>query len=850
NADYNGPDAFEFAVTDGQATSAPETVTIEVLPVNDPPALTPARAPADLIAGIGYPWELNVGVFDPDPGDSHTMLVAWGDGTAEPEGEILNDGTITGPLLDFNAGGEGLVHARHVYSSGGQRSAQTCVTDSAPAQTCTTFSIDVVPMTDLAVFERGAPRAIPLGQPISYQIGLSNFQGEGGAGIPATGVTLEVELDPRLTVLGISGATCVEDGNRRVCAIPDLLPIPRGASNGTPPIDRQVTINAIVDPGLPLGTRLGTRARVFADPINRNANVGATFERVLVASGDFVIDPIQADGSAANAGDGFCEDAEGRCTLRAAIEEANALGGARTIALPDGLFRLDQGGVSVTGDLTLIGLGVGQSEIVAEGAQRLFEIAPGGRLTLIGFTLSGDDRVEDFGGLIRNDGDLLIEDALLQNGDATNGGAIYSTGTLTVRRSTFTNNVASLGGASGGAIANFGPAVIENSLFLANEASTGGAITSDPGSGATLSLVHVTMTGNRARSIGAALFDEFSFQPMATLQNTILAGNTAADPGGGGCLNQLVSAGGNLINDDLEGCPFTPVGGDLVDVDPRLEPAVVLDNGRIVLEPRPDSPAVDALAAPCIATDLRNLERPQGGPDCDIGAFERGIAAAVGISPSVVDFGPVTPGQVSDPQSLAIASTGNLPLNVLSIEQPDAPFMIAGGDCPQPPFELAAGSSCTVELRFVPVNAVPEVGEVAVAAELETTLGAVELWGNVTRPVADFDPGTIDFGELPIGQPPVEQVVTIGNTGDFDLEIDSLSVTGSAAADFELVAGQDGCSGVAVEPGDACGFTVRFTPAAPGVRRAELRLDSNEPDGPRIADLQGTRDVVFFAGFE
>src|SRR6056297_2490306 len=167
NPDYNGSDTFEFAVTDGTATSARETVTIEVLPVNDPPELTPASDPADLIAGIGYPWELNVGVFDPDPGDAHTMLVAWGDGTAEPEGEILNDGTITGPLLDFNAGGEGLVHARHVYSSGGQRSVQTCVTDSGPAQTCTTFSIDVVPMTDLAVFERGAPRAIPLGQPIS-----------------------------------------------------------------------------------------------------------------------------------------------------------------------------------------------------------------------------------------------------------------------------------------------------------------------------------------------------------------------------------------------------------------------------------------------------------------------------------------------------------------------------------------------------------------------------------------------------------------------------------------------------------------------------------------------------------
>jgi len=852
--DFNGVDTFEFAVSDGIAVSAPEPVTVTVLPVNDPPRLTPADDPGDLVAGVGYPWELNVGVADPDPGDAHELVVDWGDGTVELEGEILDDGTVTGPLVDFNLGGEGVVHARHVFTTPTQRGVQevvqVCVTDLSSVETCDDVLVDVVPMTDLTVFERAAPRAIPLGQPIRYEIGLSNLQGEGGAGLTATGVTLELELDPRLTVLGISGASCVADGRLRVCAIPDLAPIPRGASDGTPPIDRLVTINATADSGLPLGTRLASRARVIADPINRNSNVSATFERVLVAAGDLTVDPLQADAADASPGDGFCEDEGGRCTLRAAIEEANGLGGTRTIALPDGLFRLDQGSVPVTGDLTMIGLGVGRSEITADGAQRLFDVAPGGRLTLIGLTLSGDEYVGGVGGLIRNDGELLIEDALLQNGDATNGGAIYSTGSLTVRRSTFTQNVASLGGASGGAISNTGSAVIENSLLFANNASTGGAISSNAGAGASLSLLHATITGNTARSIGAALFDEFSGQPMATLENTILAGNTAANPGGGGCLNQLLSAGGNLISDDLEGCPFTPAAGDLLDTDPRLEPAVVLDNGRIVLEPRADSPAVDALPGPCIATDLRGLERPQGGPACDIGAFERGIASAAAVSPGVIDFGPVAPGQVSDPRALTISSTGNLPLNVLSIEQPDAPFMVAGGDCPLPPFELAPGSDCTVALRFLPLDAAPEVRELAVAAQLETAPGTVELRGNVTRPVADFDPGAIDFGEVPIGQPPADRIVTLGNSGDFELQVDALTITGPAAADFELVAGQDGCSGSAVDPGNACGFTVRFSPTGPGVRRAELRLDSNEPDGSRIVELSGTRDVLFFSGFE
>ncbi|MEE4639240.1 MAG: choice-of-anchor D domain-containing protein, partial [Wenzhouxiangella sp.] len=714
--DFNGIDAFEFAVSDGIAVSAPEAVTVEVLQVNDPPQLSLPSDPNDRRAGIGYPWELNVGVIDPDPGDSHTLEVRWGDGVIETEGEILSDGTITGPLLDFNAGGEGLVHARHVYTSAGQRSVQTCVTDSGPAETCRSFTIDVVPMTDLAVFERNAPRAIPVGQPISYVIGVSNFQGEGGAGIPATGVTVEVDLDPRLSVLGITGASCVVDGYRRVCALPDLLPIPRGASDGAPPVDRQITINALVDPALGLGTRLASRARVVANQINRNASVEVTLERVLVADADFTLDPIQADAPSANAGDGGCEDAEGRCTLRAAIEEANALGGARTIALPDGLFRLDQGPILVSGDVTLIGLGVGRSEVAAVGAQRLFNVTASARLTLIGVTLSGDEYLDGIGGLVFSDGALNIEDSLLQGGDANDGGAIFSTGTMTVRRTTFSNNRALGGGGSGGALFNLGDAIVENSLFTGNRARSGGAIASEPSSGATLLLRHATITGNQANVIGAGVFGNFSSQSMATLENTILAGNSAGNPGAAGCSNQLTSTGGNLINDDREACPFDPAPDDLLDVDPRLEPAVVLDDGRIILEPRDDSPAVDALSLPCIATDLRNLQRPQGGAACDIGAFERGIAAEATVSPAVVDFGSVGPGQFSDPQALVISSTGNLVLNVLSIERPDTPFMVVGGDCPLLPFELAPGNDCSVLLRFAPTA----VGQRQVELRLDT----------------------------------------------------------------------------------------------------------------------------------
>src|SRR4030065_2429571 len=53
-----------------------------------------------------------------------------------------------------------------------------------------------------------------------------------------------------------------------------------------------------------------------------------------------------ADAVDANPGDGVCETAPGNgvCTLRAAVQEANALPGADTINLPAGIYLLTRPG--------------------------------------------------------------------------------------------------------------------------------------------------------------------------------------------------------------------------------------------------------------------------------------------------------------------------------------------------------------------------------------------------------------------------------------------------------------------------------------------------------------------------
>src|SRR5262245_30316248 len=68
----------------------------------------------------------------------------------------------------------------------------------------------------------------------------------------------------------------------------------------------------------------------------------------------FLVDDT-ADVGDASRGDGTCATRAGTCTLRAAVQEANALTGPDTITLPAGVYRLTTPGIGEqaagTGDL-------------------------------------------------------------------------------------------------------------------------------------------------------------------------------------------------------------------------------------------------------------------------------------------------------------------------------------------------------------------------------------------------------------------------------------------------------------------------------------------------------------------
>jgi CSLREA domain-containing protein len=262
-----------------------------------------------------------------------------------------------------------------------------------------------------------------------------------------------------------------------------------------------------------------------------------------------------ADAADATPGDGVCATAIGECTLRAAIQEGNALAGADTVTLPAGRYRLIGGTLQIDDDLSLASTGV--AVIDGNRQVRVLKVAGQAHVTMTNVRIQRG--AAESGGGLWNDGSVILSSVALKGNRATGipggfglGAGIYNAGTLELSNVSFSSNIAggrdgSFGGGvynvgtatltsvsftsnrtngCGGGVYNANQAVVIDASFSRNRASNaGGAFFNDVAS-ATLS--RVTMSANRATQIGGGLFNYGNVD----LTNATITGNRAANGGG------------------------------------------------------------------------------------------------------------------------------------------------------------------------------------------------------------------------------------------------------------------------------------------------------------------------------
>src|SRR6266566_3709398 len=351
-----------------------------------------------------------------------------------------------------------------------------------------------------------------------------------------------------------------------------------------------------------------------------------------------------ADAVDAMLGDGTCATAGNTCTLRAAIQEANALPGPDTIMVPAGTYLLTiegrdedlavTGDLDITDDVTITGAGADRTILDGNGIDRIFDIElPTSRVAIIvaiaALTIrngnSGPGALADGGGLY-NSGTLTLRNVVVANSTtaAASGCGITNINDITLTDCVVSGNTTAT---YGGGINNFGTATLENVTVSGNMSGLGGGIANDDAS-AVAALTNVTITNNSASPGSGGGFYNLG---AATLRYVIVANSPSGDNCAGGTSGTLTSQGHNLDSGDT--CGFAGPG-DLVNVDPQLGP--LQDNGgptptQALL---PGSPAIDAGGDDCPppATDQRGFPRPEDGngdgiATCDIGAFEVGGTA-------------------------------------------------------------------------------------------------------------------------------------------------------------------------------------------------------------------------------
>ena len=409
----------------------------------------------------------------------------------------------------------------------------------------------------------------------------------------------------------------------------------------------------------------------------------------VAGAATFTVDEFATDAVDASTADGVCATAATKCTLRAAVQQANAMPNAGSPAVPDRILipadrvialspLLAGGGSAESGDLDITdtvdisrtGAGVrpvldGPKTEDSLNPYRIFEVAAGVTATIAGLTLTDAASEDADGGAVSVSGTLNLTDSWVFRNLAFNsadpssgyggGIAVKVGGTLHADGVTLEDNQAELGGglvnlgattlrnslvwknwvwSAGGAMWNMGTLSVVNSTFTENHdeySGTGGAVLLNQGEG-TAAFTGSTIADNMGE-LGSFLRDMSATSTgRVTVRGSIVADTCATGPSGGKApISQGYNVGGGDDPMTTSDCQLnTPTDAPLV-ADPKLDPPAANGGPTLTRRLQSDSPALNTWnVSDCqgvsLTSDGRRGVRPQGA-HCDKGAYEVGSLA-------------------------------------------------------------------------------------------------------------------------------------------------------------------------------------------------------------------------------
>ena len=260
----------------------------------------------------------------------------------------------------------------------------------------------------------------------------------------------------------------------------------------------------------------------------------------------------------------------------------------------------------------------------------------------------------------------------------------------------------------------------------------------------------------------------------------------------------------------------------------------------------PVSPATLAVGASCTvnvafkptATGVRNgtitVSHNLAGRPETVTLTGTGVAPAVTLSATTVNFGNQGVGTSSAAQVIGLTNSGTATLNITSITITGA----NSGDFSQTNtcgISVAAGANCNINATFKPTATGARNASVSVADSAAGSPQTVALKGTGVTPGVMLSSANVNFGKQLVTTSSAVQNVTLTNNGTATLNIAAIAVTGANSGDFS----ETNTCGTSVAVGANCAISATFKPTATGNRAASVTITDDAAGSPQAVALSG-----------
>lgn len=234
--------------------------------------------------------------------------------------------------------------------------------------------------------------------------------------------------------------------------------------------------------------------------------------------------------------------------------------------------------------------------------------------------------------------------------------------------------------------------------------------------------------------------------------------------------------------------------------------------------------------------DLRFFDNATGSPRV-VALVGIGLPPApdvcLAINGSLV-FGNTQVGVSSAPQTVVITNCGTADLTITNVTKTGT----ASGDfdiVPNCNTPVAPGDTCSLDITFTPATNGLRTATVSLFSDAPNSPHQFVVSGTGFIPAPAICSSTLlDFPNTTVGGSSLASV-TITNCGTAPLVVTGLGLKGPQASEFGIASTTCGV----VATGSTCQVQLLFSPAAGGLRDAQLTITNNAAGSPHVVNLQG-----------